>query len=72
MSEQKPSEDSSNKYFLTLLSVGILVVFLVLVGGTYWWVSQKSKGQVVFPAGINYTEKETPARSQQPQRPQYD
>lgn len=72
MGEQKLSQDSSNKYFLTLLSIGILVVFLALVGGIYWWVSQKSKGQVVFPAGINYTGNETPAPAQQPQRPQYD
>lgn len=73
MNEQKSSEKSSpSNNFLVFLSVGILVVFLALVGGVYWWVSTKSKGQIVFPAGINYTGNETPAPTQQPQRPQYD
>ncbi len=70
--ETKPAEkDFLNKYALTLLSIGILVVFLLLVGGVYWFVSKKSKGQVVFPAGINYTGNET-TPPPQPQRPQYD
>ncbi|MBI4225845.1 hypothetical protein HY612_01910 [Candidatus Roizmanbacteria bacterium] len=72
MNEEKSSQDTVSKNSLTFLSIGILVVFLALVGGVYWWVSKKSKGQVVFPAGINYTGNETPAPTQQPQRPQYD
>ena len=72
MNEQKPQQESLGKSTLTILSIGTLLVFLALVGGVYWWVSKKSKGQVVFPAGINYTGNETPAPTQQPQRPQYD
>ena len=68
MNEQKPQQESLGKSTLTILSIGTLLVFLALVGGVYWWVSKKSKGQVVFPAGINYTGNETPAPTQQPQR----
>ncbi len=71
--ETKPAEeDFLSKYALTLLSIGILVVFLVLVGGVYWWVSKKSKGQVVFPAGINYTGNETTPAPQEQKKPTYD
>lgn len=59
----------SDKNSLVFLSVGVLAVFLLLVGGLYWWVSKKSKGEVIFPAGVNYTGVDTPAPKQ---RPQYD
>ena len=74
MNEQKPPQESTTttNNYLVILSIGILVVFLALVGGVYWWVSKKSKGQIIFPAGINYTGNETPAPTQQPQRPTYD
>ncbi|OGK34970.1 hypothetical protein A3F60_04855 [Candidatus Roizmanbacteria bacterium RIFCSPHIGHO2_12_FULL_39_8] len=65
--EHKKEETSS--YSLSLLSVGILVLFLLVVGGVYYFVSKKSKGQVVFPAGINYTGNEA---TPQPQKPTYD
>ena len=68
MEEGKPSKETN----LSVLSITILVVFLVIVGGLYWWVSKKSKGQVVFPAGINYTGEQTTPAPQQPQRPTYD
>lgn len=45
---------SLNKDSLALTSVGVLALFLVLVGGIYFWVSKKNKSSVVFPAGINY------------------
>ncbi len=45
-------DDEQSK--LIFISVGILALFLVLVGGIYFWVSKKARGQVVFPAGINY------------------
>ncbi len=63
--------DMMNKNSLAFLSVGILVLFLLLVGGVYWFVSKKSKGQVVFPAGINYTGNETTPAAQS-QKPTYD
>ncbi|MBI4008833.1 hypothetical protein HY357_01240 [Candidatus Roizmanbacteria bacterium] len=70
--EQTSSDkDSLNKNSLAFLSVGILVAFLLLIGGVYWFVSKKSKGQVVFPAGINYTGTEGTPPVQQ-QRPSYD
>src|SRR3989344_3132858 len=68
MVEEKNSE---NKSALSALSIGILIVFLLIVGGLYWWVSKKGKGQVVFPAGLNYTGEE-PTSAPQPQRPTYD
>ena len=69
MQEIKSSKE--NKYALSVLSIVILVVFLVIVGGLYWWVSNKGKGQIVFPAGINYTGNES-TPPPQPQRPTYD
>ena len=39
---------------LIVINITILVVFLLIIGGVYYWVSQKNKGQQVFPAGINY------------------
>lgn len=62
--------ESENKS-LMMLSVGILVVFLVLVAGVYFWVNRKSKGSLIFPAGINYTGTET-TPVPQAQRPTYD
>lgn len=64
-------EKSENKFALSGLSIGVLIVFLVIVGGLYWWVSKKGKGQVVFPAGLNYTGEE-PTAAPAPQRPVYD
>lgn len=70
--DTKPTQkDFVNKYGLTFLSIGILVVFLILVGGVYWWVSKKSKGQVIFPSGINYTGNESGSGAQS-QRPNYN
>src|SRR3990167_1584363 len=72
MNDQKNTENESmNKSSLTVLSVVILLVFLVLVGGIYWWVSKKGKGEVVFLAGINYTGTETTPVAQQ-QKPTFD
>src|SRR3990167_11509565 len=48
------SEDMS-KSNLVLANLVILVIFVLLVGGVYMWVSKRSKaGQSVFPAGVNY------------------
>lgn len=69
---QQQDDLGLGKNTLAILSVGILVVFLLLIGGIYFWVSKKSKGEVVFPAGINYTGQESPNPTQPPQRPQYD
>lgn len=57
MDIQNKSEDFSeevSKKNLVVINIAILVIFLVIVGGVYYWVSNKSKGQQVFPAGINY------------------
>lgn len=57
MDIQNKSEDFSeevSKKNLVMINIAILVTFLVIVGGVYYWVSNKSKGQQVFPAGINY------------------
>ena len=43
-----------NKNSLALTSVGVLALFLLLVGGIFFWVKNKNKSSVVFPAGINY------------------
>ncbi len=43
-----------NKRNLLMINVAILVVFVAVIGGVYYWVSAKNKGQQVFPAGINY------------------
>src|SRR5574340_1256279 len=39
---------------LVYLSLAILLIFLVLIAGVYFWVANKSRNQVIFPAGINY------------------
>lgn len=56
---------------LVVMSVGILIVFLVLVFGVYKWVSGK-KGAVVFPAGLNYTGGENSQQTKSNARPNYD
>jgi hypothetical protein len=54
--ETKISDDSEtiSKSNIVTANVVILVVFLLIVGGIFLVVSKKSKGQQVFPAGINY------------------
>jgi len=57
MDIENKSEDFSEKISkksLVAVNIIILVVFLLIIGGTYYWVSKKSKGEQVFPAGINY------------------
>lgn len=44
---------------LASVSLIILVIFLLLIGGVYYWVSKKSKGEQVFPAGVNYLSPKT-------------
>lgn len=44
---------------LILVNLVILVIFLLLVAGVYLWVVKKNKGQVIFPAGINYLAPQT-------------
>src|SRR3990167_8055210 len=68
MTEEKKEE---NKGALSAMSIGVLVLFLVIVGGLYWWVSKKGKGEVVFPAGLNYTGEE-PTAGAPAQRTNYD
>lgn len=72
MNQNESPKETENKYALSFLSIAVLVVFLLIVGGLYWWVSKKGKGEVVFPAGINYTGNEKTPVSQQPKRPSYD
>lgn len=53
--EKKEESPNMNKSSLMVANVVILVIFLAVVGGVYFWVSSKSKnGQQIFPAGINY------------------
>jgi len=68
MVDEKKEESKGS---LSMLSIGVLVLFLLIVGGLYWWVSKKGKGEVVFPAGLNYTGEE-PTAAPQAQRPNYD
>ncbi|OGK17657.1 hypothetical protein A2774_03650 [Candidatus Roizmanbacteria bacterium RIFCSPHIGHO2_01_FULL_39_12c] len=69
MQDAKTTKEAEDKGSLTALSIVVLIVFLLLVGGIYWWVSKKGKGETVFPAGLNYTGEET---TPQAQRPSYD
>lgn len=49
------SDESMEKSSLVFGNFVVLIVFVLLVGGVYMYVSNKSKnGQTVFPAGINY------------------
>ncbi len=44
-----------NKSNLVIGNFVVLIIFVLLVGGVYMWVSKKNKaGEQVFPAGINY------------------
>ena len=57
MDIKNKSEDFSeeiSKKGLIVVNVVVLVVFLAIIGGVYYWVSKKNQGQQVFPAGINY------------------
>jgi len=57
MITKNESEDFSEevgKKNLVAVNMVILVVFLLVIGGVYSFVSKKNKGQTVFPAGINY------------------
>lgn len=55
------TDETLNKSSLVFGNLAILVVFVLLVGGVYLWVSNKNKnGQPVFPAGINYLSPQTP------------
>lgn len=47
-------DETLNKSNLVFGNFVVLIVFVLLVGGVYYWVSIKNKGQQVFPAGINY------------------
>lgn len=47
-------ETNVRKQPLFVLSLLVLVIFLLLVTGLYFWVSKKTKSQTVFPAGVNY------------------
>jgi hypothetical protein len=54
-------DETLNKSSLVFGNLVILVVFVLLVGGVYLWVSNKSKnGQPIFPAGINYLSPQSP------------
>lgn len=48
-----------NKSWMILANLGVLVLFLVIVAGVYFYVVKKGKGQLVFPAGINYLSPQT-------------
>lgn len=53
--EKKMDDASVSKSSLVMANVVILVVFVAVVGGVFYWASNKSKnGQQIFPAGINY------------------
>lgn len=52
--DNKTDSEEMSKKSLVGVNVVILVVFVAVVGGVYYWVSTKNKGQQVFPAGINY------------------
>ncbi|MDH7475908.1 MAG: hypothetical protein QHH09_00350 [Microgenomates group bacterium] len=54
MEKSKSNSNLLEKDSLALTSVVVLLVFLLLVGGVYFWVSKKNKGNVVFPAGVSY------------------
>lgn len=71
--ETQSKDDFMGKNSMAVMSVGVLVVFIGLVFFLYKWVSNK-KGNVVFPAGINYTGNENQAEDQPlaPKKPVYD
>ncbi len=43
-----------NRSALVMISLAILAIFMVLIGGIYYWVNKKANSQPVFPAGVNY------------------
>lgn len=49
----------------------VLIIFLTVVGGAYFWVSNKKNGKQVFPAGINYLSPKDSSDSKKP-APLYD
>lgn len=48
------SSEEISKKSLIAMNIVVLVVFISVIGGVYYWVSKKNKGQQIFPAGINY------------------
>jgi hypothetical protein len=54
MDTKEDFSEEMGKKNLVAVNVVILVVFLLVIGGVYYFVSSKNKGQQVFPAGINY------------------
>lgn len=75
MDESKDNLDTAlddlnlDKNQLVMISVAALVVFIFLIGGLYYWVSKRAKGEVVFPAGVNYL---GPQNSAAQPAPMYD
>ena len=45
---------NDKKSVVVITGITILVLFILLIAGAYYWVSKKTKGQTVYPAGINY------------------
>lgn len=65
--------DGVSKNSMMYMSIGVLVVFVGLIVFLYTWVSKKNKGNVVFPAGINYTgNEEGGEQAMAPKKPVYD
>lgn len=54
MDTKEDFSEEMGKKNLVAVNVVILVVFLLVIGGVYYFVSSKNKGQQVFPAGVNY------------------
>lgn len=55
MDTKDESAETLNKSNLVVGNFVVLIIFVLLIGGVYLWVSKRSKsGQQVFPAGVNY------------------
>lgn len=54
MDTKEDFSEEMGKKNLVAVNIVILVVFLLVIGGVYTFVSKKNKGQQVFPAGVNY------------------
>ena len=67
-SNEKEDDANVSKSSLVVVNIVILVIFLLIIGGVYYWVSKKSKGERVFPAGLNYLSPKTTPR----ETPLYD
>ncbi|MFA6532944.1 MAG: hypothetical protein WCT22_03020 [Patescibacteria group bacterium] len=67
MDTKEDFSEEMGKKNLVAANVVILVVFLLVIGGVYYFVSNKNKGQTVFPAGINYVSPQGPTPT-----PMYD